>query len=239
MNRSRVLAAVIAGFGLMSLGGFIMAQAQSDAIAQAKPPYNCLTREVWSAEKKAWCDRYGPKTKPAVMPPKTSTSNPWHNCLTREVWTADKQTWCNSLQQMQNATYQVPDVGMVKLANGRYENRQKQITVTLVNPPGMVIFDDLTGDGKKDGVALMVVNMGGSAKFVYLSTAWNDNGTLKPLVPVILGDRVRVNSMQTQNKQVKLDMLIPGEKDAACCPTQKKTQSYTMMMQPTLVPVER
>jgi len=45
------------GLGLISLRGFATAQAQSSAIAQAKPPYNCLTREVWSAEKKAWCDR--------------------------------------------------------------------------------------------------------------------------------------------------------------------------------------
>jgi len=239
MNRSRMLAAVSASLGLMSLGGFATAQAQSDAIAQAKPPYNCLTREVWSAEKKAWCDRYGPKTKPAVVPPTATTSNPWHNCLTREVWTVDKQAWCSSLKQLQNATYQVPNVGTVTLVNGKYENRQKQITVTLINQPGMVIFDDLTGDGKKDGVALLVVNMGGSAKFVYLSTAWNNNGTLKPLVPVILGDRTRVNLMQTQNKRVKLDMLVQGEKDPACCPTQRKTQSYTMLMQPTLVPVER
>jgi len=239
MTRSHVLLAMSLGLGLMSLGGFATAQAQSSAIAQAKPPYNCLTREVWSAEKKAWCARYGPKTKPAVLPPKTSTSNPWHNCLTKEVWTADKQAWCNALKQMQNATYQVPDVGTVTLTNGSYKNSQKQITVTLGNQPGMVVFDDLTGDGKKDGVALLGVNTGGSANFIYLSTAWNNNGTLKPLTPVILGDRTRVNSMQTQNKRVKLDMLVQGEKDPACCPTQRKTQSYTMLMQPTLVPVER
>ncbi|MCY7394169.1 MAG: hypothetical protein LH647_22525, partial [Leptolyngbyaceae cyanobacterium CAN_BIN12] len=183
MTRSHVLLAMSLGLGLMSLGGFATAQAQSSAIAQAKPPYNCLTREVWSAEKKAWCARYGPKTKPAVLPPKTSTSNPWHNCLTKEVWTADKQAWCNALKQMQNATYQVPDVGTVTLTNGSYKNSQKQITVTLGNQPGMVVFDDLTGDGKKDGVALLGVNTGGSANFIYLSTAWNNNGTLKPLTP--------------------------------------------------------
>ena len=57
MNRSHVLLAMSLGLGLISLRGFATAQAQSSAIAQAKPPYNCLTREVWSAEKKAWCDR--------------------------------------------------------------------------------------------------------------------------------------------------------------------------------------
>lgn len=247
-KRSLVLGALSAGFGVMSVGGMaavqaeplMVAQAEPLTVAQAKPPYNCLTREVWSAEKKAWCARYGPKTKPAVIPPSAATKpNVWHNCLTREVWTAEKQAWCGALQQMQNATYQIPDVGRVKLTNGIYKNPEKQITVTLGTQPGMVIFSDLTGNGKKDGVALLGVNTGGSANFIYLSAAWNDNGTLKPVAPVILGDRVKVNSMQAQGDRVKLDMLVHGEKDPACCPTQRKTQTYTMLMQPTLVPVER
>lgn len=50
MNRSRVLAAVSLGLGLMNLDELAIAQVPS-AIAQAKPPYNCLTREVWTAEK--------------------------------------------------------------------------------------------------------------------------------------------------------------------------------------------
>lgn len=91
----------------------------------------------------------------------------------------------------------------------------------------------------KDGVALLGVNTGGSANFIYLSTAWNNDGILKPLAPVILGDRIKVNTMQSQNQRVKLDILVLAEKDAACCPTQQKTQSFTMLMQPSLVPVER
>ena len=30
----------------------------------ARPPYNCLTREVWSPAKRAWCDRFGPQADP-------------------------------------------------------------------------------------------------------------------------------------------------------------------------------
>ncbi|AFY67785.1 hypothetical protein [Geitlerinema sp. PCC 7407] len=50
-------------YGLLGLSmglGFasaLHAQSASPEPSRAQPPYNCRTREVWSPEKRAWCDR--------------------------------------------------------------------------------------------------------------------------------------------------------------------------------------
>ncbi len=259
MSRRFVLGVLSAGMGLISLGSLVAVQAQlvqaqlvqaqlvqaqsfparSFVTAQATPPYNCLTREVWSPEKKAWCAQSGTPQNPVTLPAKPAAQQPWYNCLTKEVWTADKQAWCNALNQVQNATYQIPDIGTVKLTNGRYENRDKQVLVTLVNQPGLVVFHDMTGNGKKDAAMVLVANTGGSGNFVFLGAAWNDNGTFKPVTPIALGDRVKVNSIQASQGRVQLDMITHSLTDPACCPTQPVRKSFALLMQPALVQIER
>lgn len=44
----------------------------------ARPPYNCLTREVWSPAKRAWCDRFGPH------------SESWPKVARPEMWERDR-----------------------------------------------------------------------------------------------------------------------------------------------------
>lgn len=47
----------------------------------ARPPYNCLTREVWSPAKRAWCDRFGPH------------SEPWPKVARPEMWDSDRNRY--------------------------------------------------------------------------------------------------------------------------------------------------
>ncbi|MGR3276941.1 hypothetical protein ACSYAD_17705 [Acaryochloris marina NIES-2412] len=47
----------------------------------ARPPYNCLTREVWSPSKRAWCDRFGPH------------SEPWPKVARPEMWDSDRNRY--------------------------------------------------------------------------------------------------------------------------------------------------
>ncbi len=49
----------------------------------AKPPYNCLTREVWSPAKRAWCDRFGPH----------SEIENWPEGTRPEVWESDRNRY--------------------------------------------------------------------------------------------------------------------------------------------------
>lgn len=51
--------AAIAGL-VLSLGGLMVATGKQATANEAEPPtvwYNCLTREVWSPEKQAWCNQ--------------------------------------------------------------------------------------------------------------------------------------------------------------------------------------
>jgi hypothetical protein len=236
--------------GFLLMAGFGLIHQSTRAIAQPQPPYNCLTREVWSAEKKAWCATHGQAqpvppaiiqpapVKPApVKPSAPSTKQTWHNCLTKEVWTAEKTAWCAQMQQLQNATYQIPDIGTVKLTGGKFSNPAKRISVALVNQPGMVVFADLNRDGRKDAVSLLTVTMSGSGSFTYLSALWNDNGVLKPIDPMFLGDRIQINSLQTKGDRVVVDLLTQSPTDSINKPSQKITKTYAILMQPLLVPM--
>jgi hypothetical protein len=243
------------GLGLCSSMGAI-AQPKIPLIAQAQPPYNCLTREVWSAEKKAWCATHGqsqpvpeqpapsalpgtPASAPTAPKPTTpSSAHPWHNCLTREVWSAEKQAWCNQMQQLQNAVYQVPDLGTVRLVNGRFNDTTKKVSIALINQPGMTVFADLNRDGRKDAVALLSVTIGRSSVLTYVAAAWNDTGVLKPVDPMFLGDRVKVNSLRVKGDRVTLSFTQPST-GTASSPAQSLTKTYALLMSPLLVPVRK
>merc|ERR1719456_901064 len=57
------------------------------------PTHNCLTKEVWSEDKKKWCC----ENEQLGCPP---TEPPTHNCLTKEMWTEDKKKWCCENEQL-------------------------------------------------------------------------------------------------------------------------------------------
>ncbi|MBL1174241.1 hypothetical protein [Pantanalinema sp. GBBB05] len=237
--RSRVAGlALLAGLAIMSLGSYAAAQSRSSTIAQAQPPYNCRTREVWSPEKQAWCKKYG-NQQPAIDPIGPVESQNWYNCLTKEVWSPEKRVWCDRLRTLQNTTYQVPDVGSVKLTDGKYKNASQQITVTLVNQPDLIAVGDLNGDRQLDAMVLLAVNTGGSGVFMYLAPVLQQGNRLQSGSPLLLGDRVRVQSIMIDQSRAKVDMLTHAAKDPMCCPTQKITQLFTLQMLPTLVPLLR
>ncbi|HEY9618665.1 MAG TPA: hypothetical protein V6C64_17605 [Microcoleaceae cyanobacterium] len=239
MQSKLVGMALVAGFTIVSLGSDAAAQSHSSTIAQAQPPYNCRTREVWSPEKQAWCQKYGNQQQPAIDPLGPVESQNWYNCLTKEFWSPEKRTWCDRLRTLQNTTYSVPDVGPVKLTDGKYENSSKQLTVTLVNQPDLIAVGDLNGDRQPDAVVLLAVNSGGSGVFMYLAPVLQQGNRLQTGALLPLGDRVRVQSITIEQRRAKVEMLAHAAKDPMCCPTQKTTQIFTLQMLPTLVPLLR
>lgn len=231
--------ALLAGLVVMGLGGYAAAQSYPSPIAQAQPPYNCRTREVWSPEKQAWCKKYGNPQQPAIDPLGPVESQNWHNCLTKEVWSPEKRVWCDRWRTLQNSTYQILDVGTVKLTDGKYENLAQQITVTLINQPDLIAVGDLNGDRQPDAVVLLAVNTGGSGVFMYLAPVLQQGNRLQPGSLLSLGDRVRVQSITINQNRAKVEMLTHATKDPMCCPTLKTIQVFTLQMQPTLVPLLR
>jgi heat shock protein HslJ len=66
---------------------------------------------------------------------------------------------------------------------------------------------DLNGDGAEDAVVTLVVNPGGSGTFTYLVSVLNEKGTAKPGTPVLLGDRIIVQSIAIQADNVIVTLL--------------------------------
>lgn len=63
------------GLSVMGMAPHSLAAIERTPVLMAKPPYNCLTREVWSPAKQAWCDRFGPHFEQDDWPELTSPDN--------------------------------------------------------------------------------------------------------------------------------------------------------------------
>lgn len=161
--------------------------------------YNCLTREVWSPAKQAWCQKVAHlQTVPFQVPVAPVSDSP------------------------------IPSYKTVTLPNGSYKNEAERYSVQWINRPGLIQFGDVNGDRREDAVVLLVINTGGSGQFVYLTTVLDLNGKPNALPPVLLGDRVQPKSVAMQNGQIAIDLVTQGPNDPLCCPTQATKQVYQL-----------
>ncbi|MCL4833371.1 MAG: META domain-containing protein [Caldilineaceae bacterium] len=90
-------------------------------------------------------------------------------------------------------------------------------TVTLV--PDTTALGDLNGDGLADGVAVLVDDSGGSGTFVYLAARLAEKNASAMGVTLLLGDRVRVESMAIVNGQIEVVAATFTDSDPMCCPS--------------------
>lgn len=151
----------------------------------------------------------------------------WYNCKTREVWTTEKSAWCQKLFKLQNSEYQIPDIGTIKLTNGKYENATERKVVFFQNTPGTINYDRLS-DGTKIATVLLSSNTGGSGIFVYLAVMKEVAGQYQTLATQFLGDRVSVKSVKLTGEQIKVRLIQQGEEEPQCCPTLEVVQTYNL-----------
>ncbi len=132
---------------------------------------------------------------------------------------------------LKNAEYLGIYEETVQLTDGRYEGKPfveggaSRPTVTFIDP---YAFGDLDGDGVEDAAALLAENSGGSGTFIYLAAVLNRNGTPQNMATTPLGDRVQVNSLSIEEKEIVVDMITHGPDDPMCCPTQQIVQTYEL-----------
>ncbi len=139
----------------------------------------------------------------------------WYNCLTREVFTPEKQAWCDHWQTLQNAKYIVPTsytpdpkYTTVTLKNGRYEQPDGQMLVSLANEEGWMTFGDINDDGKEDAAVVFGVVPNGTALVTYLTVVLDVNGAAQALTPVALGQRIALKGPITiDNSRVTVPLL--------------------------------
>jgi len=87
-------------------------------------------------------------------------------------------------------------------------------------------FGDLDGNHAADATVIIGFNYGGSGMMIAVYAVIGTEG--KPMItkPVVLGDRVMVNSVRIVSGKIILDTLTHGPDDPSCCPSVKKILSY-------------
>jgi uncharacterized lipoprotein YbaY len=97
-------------------------------------------------------------------------------------------------EALANATYplDVAPGGRVQLKDGKFEDAQNQISVTLTGPQAS---RDLNGDGVTDVVVTLVASTGASGVFTYIAAVLNNRSTALPVSSALLGDRIRMRTV--------------------------------------------
>ena len=134
--------------------------------------------------------------------------------------------------ELANATYTGTGEGPVTLVDGRWEGEPcveggaSRPSVGLVEDfhlPG-----DLDGDGQDEAVITLWQSSGGSGTFNYVAVVGRKNGEIINLGTAAMGDRVQVRSGRIDGGVIIFDVVQQGEGDAACCPAQLATRTWSL-----------
>lgn len=86
--------------------------------------------------------------------------------------------------------------------------------------PELLISADLDDKAGDEKIGLLSETSGGSGERVYLIVATYEQGTYHALPAGLLGDRVKVRSMQVRDRQIMLQIIEAGPSQPMCCGTQ-------------------
>jgi hypothetical protein len=118
----------------------------------------------------------------------------------------------------------------VKLSAGEYtgppfvEGGASRPVVSLQT----LAIGDLDQDGLSDAVVVLAENSGGSGTFIYLAAVRNENGVPVNTSTILLGDRVKVQSLRVVDGQIVVTALTHAPEDPLCCPTQQAEETYLL-----------
>jgi hypothetical protein len=155
-----------------------------------------------------------PTSKPVITPFATETTASTGNL---------------SLDILRNSTYITPYYNRtVTLINGNYSEGSGSniFSVQFLDVYGL---GDLNGDGKDDAAILLAESSGGSGVFESFIAIINQDGIPHQESQVMLGDRVKINSLDITSGVIHLDMVNHGPTDPMCCPSQAQNQDYWLI----------
>jgi len=135
--------------------------------------------------------------------------------------------------ELASATYTGIEEGPVTLVEGRWEGEPYAEGGASRPRAGLVedfsLVGDLNGDGSNEAVVLIWQSGGGSGTFSYLAVMGRSDSGIKNQGTAEIGDRVKLRSGRIDDASIILDVLQQGEGDAACCPTQLVTRTWSMV----------
>ena len=89
------------------------------------------------------------------------------------------------------------------------------------------LHGDLNSDGAIETIAFLWQSSGGSGTLTYMALMEEKEGALLNTSTVFLGDRVQIRGGRIAGSQIVLDLVQSGPDDAACCPSQLVTRTWT------------
>jgi heat shock protein HslJ len=90
----------------------------------------------------------------------------------------------------------------------------------------LYIITDLDNDGVEEAAVFLTESSGGSGSYTYLAIVDNVEQQLENVATLKLGDRIQVRNFQFEEGMLTLDMITAGPKEAACCATLKRHNTY-------------
>ncbi len=89
-------------------------------------------------------------------------------------------------------------------------------------------FGDLNADGIDDAAVITGIWEGGNIVFTYLTALRNEGGVPVHVASVLLGAKIRIDSMAISDGIVTLQTWQLGPDDANCCPSQEVELTYRL-----------
>ena len=122
----------------------------------------------------------------------------------------------------------VMEGGPVTLARGRYSapaapGSSGQVSVFLTDRRAFA-----TLAGREAGAVVLVTSLGGSGSFYELALLVRRDGKWANTDTVLLGDRVKVQSVAIDARGILVAMTAHGPKDPQCCPSQEVQKRFAV-----------
>jgi heat shock protein HslJ len=137
-----------------------------------------------------------------------------------------------TLDQVRSATVSGVVEQPVTLVNGAWEGPAAEPgaashpSLTLWSPS--VIFNDVDGAPGSEAIAMLSTGSGGSGEFVHVGVFAMRDGKAVSIATAPVGDRVQLNRLWVEHGEIHMDVVEPGPKDPACCPTQVSRKVFKL-----------
>jgi heat shock protein HslJ len=139
-----------------------------------------------------------------------------------------------TLDELKNATYSgfAEGPATVTLQDGMWTGQPS--TPGAASRPiveiaaGFRALGDLDADRLDEAVTVLTYRTGGSASFSYLAVMARQNGSVRNIATVALGDRVQLRSVQISGGKLLVRAVRGGADDAACCPGELVEWEWTL-----------
>lgn len=119
--------------------------------------------------------------------------------------------------------------GVARLENGSYSEPAASDSESQTT----IIRTDLSARGQVSDVdnaaaVILLSNPGGSGAFYELALVIQKSGPPNNIGSYLLGDRVRINSVEIEDGMIRVDMFTQGPQDPMCCPNQHVVNTYSL-----------